>query len=126
MSSCRFCGAPVDYVAAQSAADLQDEINRACSDGNYLFIVARAMIVMYLISWIPVIGGVGGWGFLALLVAVPVMAIRWWVKYRKIQTVDPDYRTAKRRTIISIAIWGGMVIVWLIGAILYTPLFSEL
>jgi hypothetical protein len=126
MSNCRFCGTSVDFAVAQSAADIQDKTNQACNDGNFIQTMARATIVMYLVSWAPLIGGAGGWGFLILMLSIPVMIVRWWLKYRNIQTGDQDYQVARGRTVISLAIWGGMIVVWLIGSILYALLFSKL
>ena len=74
--------------------------------------MARALPVLYLIGWIPLLG-VASWGFLFLLVAVPVMLIRWWRKYNAIQTGDPDYEQAKTSTIVALVIWSAMVVVWL-------------
>jgi hypothetical protein len=36
-----------------------------------------------------------GWlGFTFLEFAIPFMCIRWWVKYGRIQTTDPDFANA--------------------------------
>ena len=45
-----------------------------------------------------------------LLLATPIMAIRWWVKHRSIRTNDPDYRQAKRATLQRISTeWTGRI-----------------
>lgn len=126
MSVCRFCGYAIDSAAAQAAADARDRINRACNDGNYLQIMARTTVIVYFLSWIPLIGMAGSYGFFFLMIGVPVMTVRWWVKYGNIQTDDSDYQRARGRVVISAAIWGGMVIVWLIGSIVYAALFSTM
>jgi hypothetical protein len=52
--------------------------------------------VSLLMAFIPVIGIVGLIGFFVLLVAVPIFFLRWWIKYFRIQTNDPDFKSAKR------------------------------
>jgi len=42
-------------------------------------------------------------GYYFLLVAVPFLAIRWWVKFGKIQADDSDFRRA-RITVIVISV----------------------
>jgi hypothetical protein len=79
MSECKFCGTAVDYEAAQRAAEIQEQTAKACSDANYLKVTARTMPIFYLVSWVPIIGGIAGWGFLFLLFAVPIMAALWLV-----------------------------------------------
>ena len=53
--------------------------------------------------FIPFLGLVGLVGYYFLLVAVPVLAIRWWVKFGGIQVDDSDFRRA-RITVIVISI----------------------
>jgi len=114
MSQCRFCGQPLDSATAQAAADLQERVSKACNDASYLKITARAMPVFYLISFIPVVGVFAGWGFLFLIVAVPVMALLWWIRFRAVESSDPDLRKAKRETFVALGIWAGMALVWMV------------
>ena len=113
MTNCPYCGVVINAEAATAAADVQSNVAKACSDANFLKIMARAQAAFFLISFIPILGGFAGWGFLFLLIAVPVMLVRWWIKYRKIQTADKDYETAKRDTIIAAVIWSGLIVLWL-------------
>jgi hypothetical protein len=46
-----------------------------------------------------------GWGYLGLFFAVPVWLIMWQVKFRGLETPDPDYKTAKRDWLITLIIW---------------------
>jgi len=50
-------------------------------------------------------GLVGLVGYYVLLVLVPVLAIRWWVRFSSIGSDDPDYRRAKRNVGIALVIW---------------------
>lgn len=125
MSHCRYCGVAVDPDKAQAAAAIQDKVGQACSDANYAKIMARALPVLYLIGWIPLLG-VASWGFMFLLVAIPVMLIRWWRKYNALQTGDPDYEQAKTDTIVALVIWSVMVVVWIIGSVVAYYLLASL
>lgn len=114
LSECKFCGTAVDYEAAQRAAEIQEQTAKACSDANYLKVTARTMPIFYLVSWVPIVGGSAGWGFLFLLFAVPIMGALWWSRHRTIPTTDPDYKVAKRSVWISLIIWGATAAVWFI------------
>lgn len=113
MSNCSYCGVAINHEAAMAAANVQAKVGQACSDASYLKITARAFVLFYLLDWIPFMPLVG-WGALILFIAVPVMLVRWWVKYSKLQTADPDYEKAKRDTIISAVIWSALVALWFI------------
>ena len=102
---CRFCSAPIDAHEAEAAADLMAKVNQACSDASYLRIMASSMAVLWLVSFLPLIGMVGFWGARFLLFAVPVMAFRWWKKFGSLHPDDPDFPRAKRAVRISLGIW---------------------
>ncbi len=113
MTHCSYCGVAINAEAATAAADIQANVAKACSDANFLKIMARAQLVFFLLNLIPFLPLVG-WGFIILLVAVPIMLVRWWIKYRDIQTGDQDYEKAKRDTIIAAVIWSALVVVWIV------------
>lgn len=95
-SKCRFCGATIDPLAAQDAADLMARINRACSDASYLRIAMICGLVFLGIMFVPILGGVGGLGYLFLKFAIPVWIILWFVRFGKIKTNDSDFAKARR------------------------------
>jgi hypothetical protein len=111
MTNCPYCGVEVKPDAAQSAADTQSQVAEAFSNASYLKIMARAMVGFFLASWIPFIG-IASWGFLVLLVLIPILLIRWWIKYRGLQTADPDFEEARRNTVVALVIWCGIFVVW--------------
>jgi len=111
MTHCSYCGVAISAEAATAAADVQANVAKACSDANFLKIMARALVVFFLLDLIPFVPLVG-WASLFLLVAVPVMLVRWWVKYRTLQTADDDYEKAKRDTVIAAVIWSAVAVVW--------------
>jgi hypothetical protein len=93
---CRFCLAPIDPVAAQAAADVMAKVNQGCSDASFLKTAAGAILVAFAFRFVPIVSGLGNLAFLVLLVAVPAMAIRWWIKFSGIATDEADFRSAKR------------------------------
>jgi len=86
------------------------KINQACSDASYLQIMAGTMLVFLLLAFLPLVGFVAIIGFYFLIFAVPIMTIRWWVKFGKLTSDDADWRRAKRTIVISIAIWWAFVV----------------
>jgi len=114
MESCPFCSAAIDSVSAQRAASDQDQINQAVNNSSYIRILAGTIAVFYGVSFVPLIGTPGTWGFLFLIVAVPILIVRFWVKYSKIQSADPAVRKAKRSVLAALGIWIVMIVVWLV------------
>jgi hypothetical protein len=72
---------------------------------SYVRIVAGCLIGFFLLTLVPFMGLAGIGGYYVLLVLVPILVIRWWVRFASIQTDDPDYRSAKRNVLIASAIW---------------------
>ncbi|MGD0295156.1 MAG: hypothetical protein ABSB30_15015 [Terracidiphilus sp.] len=102
---CRFCSASIDPRAAEAAADAMDRVNQACNDASYMKIAAGTMPVFFALLFVPFFSRIGEIGFLFVLFAVPVMAIRWWAKFSAIVTDDPDFRRARRTvSVVGIAV----------------------
>jgi hypothetical protein len=91
-----FCSAPIDHTAAATAADAFGKINQACSDASYLKIMAGCALAFFILRFVPLFGLIGFGGFLFLEFAIPVMAIRWWIKFGSIKTDDPEFASAKQ------------------------------
>lgn len=104
METCRYCSAPVDRQAAAVAAELQSKVNQACSDASYLKTAAFLMWAFLGLSFIPFIPLVS-WGFIGMFVVVPILIIRWQVKFGSIQTKDPDYPQARRSKNLALILW---------------------
>jgi hypothetical protein len=113
MTTCPFCGTPVDTTAAASAADNFARVNRSISDASYLKIMAGCAVTFFVVMFVPFLGLLGLFGFRFLEIAVPFMAIRWWVKYRTLISPDPEFRRARK-----IAVYVG------IGSVLFDLLFN--
>jgi hypothetical protein len=102
-TQCRFCSSPIDPVAAQVAAEKMARVNQACSDASFLRTAAISVLAFIGIMFIPFFGLLRIVGYYFLLVAVPFLAIRWWVKFGRIQADDSDFRRA-RITVIIISV----------------------
>ena len=108
-SSCPFCHNAIDPLIAAEAARFTARISRACNDASYAKIALGTMIPFAFIMLIPFVGMVGVVGLAFLKYTVPVLAIRWWVKYRGIKTSDPDYGAA-RKTMIFVSVLSTVLI----------------
>jgi hypothetical protein len=100
MLECPFCSAPIDHAAAEDSAAATSRISQACSDASYLKIMAWSLLTFFLVMFIPFVGLAGVVGLWFLRVAIPVMVVRWWIKFGSIKTDDPDFVRAKRAAII--------------------------
>lgn len=98
---------------AEAAADRMAQLNQACSDASYLRTMAGSMLVFLLLSFLPLVGFVAMIGFYFLAVAVPVLMIRWWVKFGSLTSDDRDWGRAKRTVLIATGIWSIFLILLL-------------
>ena len=105
MTQCPYCSAAIDPSAAQAAAELTSKISSACSDASYVRIVAGSLLAFFVLSLVPFLGALGVVGYYVLMLLVPIMAVRWWVRYAALHTQDRDFRRAKRNVGIALAIW---------------------
>ena len=104
-SRCPFCSAAVDPQAAEAAADNMKKVNQACSDGSYLRVMAGSMLGFFGLSLVPFLGIVGICGMWFLYVAIPVMTIRWWVKFGSLRSEDSEFRSARKSLVIALGTW---------------------
>jgi hypothetical protein len=104
MQQCPFCSAPIDGAAAEVSAGETSRVSQACSDASYLKIMLTSLIGFGLLVFVPFLGGAGLIGFVFVKYAVPVMTIRWWIKFGKLKTSDPDFRTARGTVILVSAV----------------------
>ena len=87
-----------------AAAEKMTKINQACSDASFLRTAAFSVLVFIGVMFIPFMGLLGVVGYYFLLVAVPFLAIRWWVKFGSLQTDDSDFRRARTTVIVISAL----------------------
>jgi hypothetical protein len=107
---CRFCSAPIDPDLAEVASAVMAKVNQACSDASFLKTAAWAILVAFAFRFVPIVSGLGSTAFLILLVAVPAMALRWWIKFSRLVSDEADFRRA-RRTVAAIGIPISIVLV---------------
>jgi endogenous inhibitor of DNA gyrase (YacG/DUF329 family) len=100
VASCPFCSTPIDHAAAEAAAAETSRISQACSDASYLKIMAWTLLTFFVIRFVPFLYFAGFLGLWFLRIAIPVMLIRWWVKFGGIKTTDADFGRAKRAAIV--------------------------
>ncbi len=125
LTNCRYCGAVLGDENATSAEDAQSNIAHACRDGKFLKLMSRALAVCFIALTFSIFSKLALAGFLILLVAMPILLIRWWIKYRSLQTEDQDYQEAKRETIMLAVIWCGTVFVWLAASAIQSFLMTQ-
>lgn len=79
-------------------------ISQACSDASYLKIASVAMLVFLGVMFIPILGLLGLCGYWFLSIAIPVLAIRWWFRFARAKTDDPDFSRARKIVIVITAL----------------------
>ena len=112
IQQCPFCSAPIDRAAAEQSAAATSRISQACSDASYLKIMLSVLIPFGVLIFFPFLGLAGLVGFVFLKYAIPVMTIRWWVKYGRLKTTDPDFSKA-RGTVILVSTISFLVLLFL-------------
>ena len=99
-----FCGGGIDGVTAQEEAAATGRVNAACSDASYLKTLLTMAVVFFVVLFVPFLSLIGLAGTWFLRFALPVMCIRWWVKYGTVKTQDPDFSRARTSAVlVSIA-----------------------
>lgn len=112
--SCRFCGARVDPESAQKAALLMARINQACSDASYMRVTALTVPVFYILRVLPFFSMLGSIGYVGLSFAIPIWAIRWWLRFGAIVSDDPDFRRSRKTVMVSGIIMSIVLILFVI------------
>jgi hypothetical protein len=102
-ATCRFCGAAVDHEQAIKAAQIMAKVNQACSDASYLRSTALAYPGFFVVRLVPFVSMLGTVGFYGLSFAIPIWALRWWLKFAKLESADQEFRKA-RNTVKTVGI----------------------
>jgi hypothetical protein len=109
LTNCPYCGAVVGALAVIPGP----EINDARKEAILIKVMARALAAALLAVVMSFLEKYALASFLLLLIAEPIMLIRWWVKYRNIQTSDDRYETARHDVRAAAVLWCGVIVVWL-------------
>ena len=96
VQQCPFCSVLIDHAAAEQSAAATSKISQACSDASYLKIMLGVLVPFTATIFFPFLGLAGLVGLVFIKYAVPVMAIRWWIKYGRIKSTDPDLKNARK------------------------------
>lgn len=112
VARCPYCSTPIDEAAAKLSAAETSKISQACSDASYLKVMLGILLPFGAVIFFPFLGLFGVAGFVFIKYALPVMLIRWWIRYGRIKTTDPDFRTA-RNTAAAVSVSSVLVFVFL-------------
>jgi hypothetical protein len=99
MQECPFCSAPIDRDAAELSAAATSRISEACTDASYFRIMLGILIPFGATIFFPFLGLIGLIGFVFIKYALPIMIVRWWIKFGSIKTTDPDFSNARKTAI---------------------------
>ena len=116
-AACRFCGAPVDRESAIKAAAVLAQVNQACSDAKFMKTMALAVPAFIVLRFVPFLGMLGLVGFYGLSFAVPIAALRWWVKFGKLDSADAEFRSARSTVLVSGIVVMVVLLVMVVGPI---------
>ncbi len=119
MTQCRFCGEPLDAEAAAIAADQFALVNQAISDASFLRIMAGTEMTFFVLRFVPFLAGLGGLGYLVLLLALPGMTARWWLRFGKLSSSDAEFIAARQNSLLY-GVGGTVffVLLWVVVAVL--------
>jgi hypothetical protein len=111
MQSCRFCGVAIDPAEAAKAATLQERVQKACGQASSIRITARAMPVLFFLSFLPIVSILGLAGTAATLLLVPLTVIQWRSRFGKLESPDPDLPRARSAVKEAVVVWAAMLMV---------------
>jgi hypothetical protein len=114
---CNFCRVPVSSEAAETFADLQEKVNSAYSDAITVRHFATVFLASYLLS-LFFVRCITGLIAIATFFLVPILLVRWQVRYGQIVSNDPDLKTARRWRNVAILMWGIPALVYVFLMIL--------
>jgi hypothetical protein len=116
---CRFCHGYIDTLTTQRSAEEQQKVNEACNEAMLVRNAAWVYAIFTgLYVLLPLFANFFGVAALLMLATVPLMLIRWQLRYGRLQTDDPDYPKAKRNRNVALLIWLGVPFACLLLALL--------
>ena len=105
LAKCPFCSFPVDPATAEQAAVEFARVNQAISDASYLRILGISAVVFFFLRVVPLFSMIGLVGFWFVEIAIPVLAIRWFIRFGSIKPREKEMAKA-RRTAFIVAVCG--------------------
>lgn len=125
LTNCRYCGAVISLETATAQDEAKSKLADASRDGFFLTTMARALAICFIALTFSILSKLALAGFLILLVAVPLMLVRWWIKYRGLQTEEHNYKIAKLKTIMAAVVWGAVLLLWLFVSVIQSFLIMQ-
>ncbi|MGZ5437005.1 MAG: hypothetical protein ACXWID_04930 [Pyrinomonadaceae bacterium] len=130
---CRFCSAPVNRQAAETASEVQQKVNAAYDDANQLKWIALSVLGFYAVTYVSLIVNtperlraflltptgdalsvLAPAGLCALAIIVVILRIvRWRSKYSGFQTDNPDMNEAKAAARGAFIAWCLLCVTWI-------------
>jgi hypothetical protein len=135
LRECPACRVRLDPTQVGAAADLMARISGACADARSIKITAEFFAIGLfaakgLLHWgpTPLPSGDRPWDMLSLAwkaiglasLIVPVMVMRWYVRFQSLRSPDPDLPKARRDVRIGL----GIFVVIALAAILLDPILE--
>jgi hypothetical protein len=114
MAECRFCSAPVDPAIAAQLAERQQTVNDAVSDAGNLRAYAGTCAGAFLVSFLPLARCVAFPLFLVTAVVIPVLLVRWQVRYGALSSSDSDFGEARRKWLVALGLWAAPLAIYLL------------
>ena len=113
-AECRFCHGYIDTTTTQVAAELQQRVNAAYNEASWIRNIAGAYAIFVAIRLVLPFFAIGSGIVLPIMfVALPILLIRWYVRFGRLQTDDPDYPRAQRNWRIAFLVFLPVALIWL-------------
>lgn len=125
LTNCRYCGTVVGVENPPVEGNAKSKVADASRDGYLLTIMARALAVCFIALTFSIFSKLALAGFLILLAAVPMMLIRWWVKYRGLQIEEHGYKVARLSAVMAAVVWCAVLLVWLFASVIQSFLLMQ-
>jgi hypothetical protein len=109
--TCRFCSAPVNRQAAETAADNQKEVNNAVNLAKWIRNTAG---VLWVLVAVGLLVGTARLGAIALDFGIPISLIYWQISFGGLKTADPDFAKTKSDRLIALLLWLGACMVQIV------------
>ena len=118
-AQCRFCHNHIDTLTTQVAAETQERVNAAYNEASWLRNVAGAYCIFAIVRYAAPFFAIGSSIVLPIMfLALPIMMIRWRVRYGRLQTDDPDFPRARSNWRFALMIWLLVSALWLLLVVL--------
>ncbi len=105
MTSCKFCSATFDEQILETSIAGQDRINDAYRAASNARILAGAMTLFFLLSFVPLISIVTTWVFRIIFLILPFFLIAWLIKYSGLDKSIPEIKDSRKYILTAFLIW---------------------